>query len=397
MGGFGSGKTFVGCLDLLIFMMAYPKTRQGYFAPTFPLIRDVFFPTLEEAAHMLGFNVQFNESNKEAHVFWGRRYYGTVICRSMDNPKYIVGFKVARALVDEIDTMNTAKATIAWNKIISRLRLKIPGVVNGIGVTTTPEGFKFVYNKFKKEPTQSYSMVQASTYENEEYLPEDYISSLRESYPTQLIDAYLDGKFVNLKSGGVYPSFSRVFNKSYKALDEDRPLLIGMDFNVNPMCATVGQLYGEELHIVDEIVLENSNTEAMAQEIRSRYVKWLFKGTIEIFPDAAGNQRQTNATNTDHQILRDYGLSVTVDGSNPRVRDRVNSVNARILSGEKVRYLFINPLCVKTTECVENQIYDEQGKPDKKEGFDHMNDALGYLIWHLFPISGEIFRQRNGR
>src|SRR5690606_33634699 len=100
--------------------------------------------------------------------------------------------------VDEIDILPIDKATAAWRKIIARLRLVIPGVVNGIGVTTTPEGFKFVYQTFKSASNPDYSMVQASTYENEAYLPPDYIQSLRDSYPQELIDAYLMGEFVNL-------------------------------------------------------------------------------------------------------------------------------------------------------------------------------------------------------
>ncbi len=101
----------------------------------------------------MGFTVDIKESNKEVHVYRGRAYYGTVICRSMEKPNTIVGFKISRALVDEIDTLPKAKADNAWNKIIARLRLKIDGVVNGIGVTTTPEGFLFVYDKFAKNPS----------------------------------------------------------------------------------------------------------------------------------------------------------------------------------------------------------------------------------------------------
>jgi hypothetical protein len=42
-------------------------------------------------------------------------------------------------------------------------------------------------------------------------LPTDYIDSLRASYPPQLIEAYLEGRFVNLNSGCV-PEFSRKLN-----------------------------------------------------------------------------------------------------------------------------------------------------------------------------------------
>ena len=100
VGGFGSGKTFVGCIDLLSFFARHPGTRQGYFGPSYPSIRDIFYPTFEEAANMLGFTVVTREANKEVHVYRCGKYYGTVICRSMDNPSSIVGFKISRALCD---------------------------------------------------------------------------------------------------------------------------------------------------------------------------------------------------------------------------------------------------------------------------------------------------------
>jgi hypothetical protein len=53
VGGFGSGKTFVGCIDLLKFFGEHPKTTQGYFGVSYPSIRDIFYPTFEEAAEMV--------------------------------------------------------------------------------------------------------------------------------------------------------------------------------------------------------------------------------------------------------------------------------------------------------------------------------------------------------
>ena len=83
VGGFGSGKTFVGCLDLLLFAGKYPGTRMGYFGPTYPAIRDIFFPTFEEAAGLLGFTVDIKEPNKEVHIYRDGKFYGTVICLSL--------------------------------------------------------------------------------------------------------------------------------------------------------------------------------------------------------------------------------------------------------------------------------------------------------------------------
>lgn len=382
VGGFGSGKTFVGCLDLLIFFSKHPKTRQGYFGVSYPSIRDIFYPTFEEAAALMGFTIKINEGNKEVHVYRNGVFYGTVICRSMEKPNTIVGFKISRALVDEIDTLPKQKATNAWNKIVARLRLKIDGVVNGIGVTTTPEGFLFVYEKFADNPTKSYAMVQASTYENEAYLPDDYIDTLRETYPEGLIDAYLEGRFVNLTAGSVYPQYNRVNLNSFESIQPYEPLIVGLDFNVGKMAACIFVQRGKDYHCVEEIS-KGRDTEYVAKILKDRYVDKGHKVTV--YPDASGkNTSSKGHDRSDISILEQYGLMVVVRSINPRVRNRVNAVNKAFQD----RRLFINSMrCPETAKCIEQQPYDDNGEPDKKNGLDHQSDAFGYPVCHLMPIN----------
>lgn len=384
VGGFGSGKTFVGCIDLLNFFGKHPGTRQGYFGPSYPSIRDIFYPTFEEAANMLGFSVVVREANKEIHVYRGRKYYGTVICRSMDNPSSIVGFKISRALCDELDVLNTDKAKQAWNKIIARMRLVINGVQNSIGVTTTPEGFKFVYSQFKENPTASYSMVQASTYENEKYLPPDYIDSLKETYDDQLINAYLDGEFVNLTGGQVYKQYSSANESSETVLDSDTTLMIGMDFNVTNMAACVFVYRGKRIpHCVDEFT-GLYDTKDMIERIKLKYPN----KKIVVYPDASGKNRKSNAADeTDLLLLKQAGFRVNAKEANPRVRTRINTVNAMFKNADGDSRLFVNKkTCPETHKCLEQQIYNDVGEPDKKAGKDHQNDAFGYFVVYEHPI-----------
>lgn len=380
VGGFGSGKTFVGCLDLVIFAAKYPKATQGYFAPTYPAIRDIFFPTIEEAAEIMGFTVDIKYANKEVHLYRGRVYYGTIICRSMDKPENIVGFKIARALVDEIDILPIDKAQLAWNKIIARMRLKIDGVQNSIGVTTTPEGFKFVYQRFKEDPQASYSMVQASTYENQDYLPDDYIDSLLESYPAELIEAYIRGQFVNLTSGTVYSSYSRILHKSREFIQPKELLRIGMDFNVTNMSAVVYVIRnGDEWHAVDELK-GIYDTPAMIETIKERYPEH----SIRVYPDASGKSRKTvDASQSDISLLEAAGFAVYANDSNPLVKDRVIATNQAFSKGK----LYINDeKCPEYAKCMEQLSYDKNGEPDKKSNIDHLPDAGTYPIAFEMPI-----------
>ncbi len=396
--GFGSGKTWVGCGGICKGMWEHPKINQGYFAPTYPQIRDIFYPTVEEVAFDWGLKVQINESNKEVHFYAGRQYRGTTICRSMEKPATIVGFKIGNALVDELDVMPALKAQQAWRKIIARMRYKVAGLRNGIDVTTTPEGYKFVYQQFvkavrdKPELAALYGLVQASTFDNEANLPDDYIPSLLASYPPELIKAYLRGHFTNLTSGTIYHQFDRKLNNCTDEEQPGEPLFIGMDFNVGKMAAIV-HVKREGLPRAVRELVKVYDTPAMIKRIQEEF--WRYEGgryvasrQIYIYPDASGDSRKSNcASLTDVAQLKEAGFSVMVNASNPPVKDRINSMNAMFCNalGER-RYLVNVQRCPVYTESLEQQVWDKNGEPDKKADNDHPNDGGGYFIVKDYPI-----------
>jgi hypothetical protein len=405
-----SGKTWVGCSDLAKHFWEHPGVNAGYFAPTYPQIRDIFYPTIEEALEPWGLSVKIRESNKEVDVYRKRAYRGTVMCRSMDRPESIIGFKIGHALVDEIDVMNVPKATTSWRKIIARLRhveedwdesLGIDQLQNGINVTTTPEGFKFVYNQFKKQVQTkpelglTYGLVQASTYDNEANLPDDYIPSLLESYPLQLIEAYINGQFVNLKTGSIYSAYDRVKNRTDEVIREaDKTLYVGMDFNVGSMAAVVHVLRSTHPHAVDEIS-KGYDTPDMIRQLKERYWKYDDKQgryvatrQIIVYPDSSGDSRKSvNASETDIALIKAAGFRVRAPNTNPPVKNRINSMNAMFCNAAGERRYYVNPeKCPTYAESLEQQAWLENGEPDKTTGFDHHNDAGGYYIWQDFPI-----------
>lgn len=396
--GFGSGKTWVGCGGQAKHFYEFPRVNAGYFAPTYPQIRDIFYPTVEEVFFDWGLRTKVKEANHEVEVHQGARFMGQILCRSMENPASIVGFKIGKATVDEIDTMTMEKAAHAWRKILARMRYKQEGLQNGIDVTTTPEGFRFVYRQFvqtlreKPELAAMYGLVQASTYDNEANLPEDYIPSLLASYPPQLIDAYINGKFVNLQTGTVYASFDRHQNGCSDVAKPGEVLHVGMDFNVGKMAAVVHVVRDGAPRAVDELV-NAYDTPDMVRRLQERFWRydagrWHQSCQIRVYPDASGGSRKSvNASETDIAILRQAGFTVVAPPANPPVKDRVNAMNGMFLNakGER-RYLVNAEKCPTYADCLEQQPWSTSGEPDKSTGHDHMNDAAGYFIHSQFPI-----------
>lgn len=387
VGGYGSSKTYSGGIAMCQHFYQHPRINQGYFAPTYPHIRDIFFPTIEEVAFKMGLDVEIKEGNKEVHFYSGKKFRGTTICRSMEKAHTIVGFKIGHALIDEFDVLPFEKAETAWRKIIARMRYNVSGLKNGIDVTTTPEGFKYTHKLFvelpqeKPELKENYGLIQASTYDNEMNLPDDYIPSLIESYPEELIQAYLKGQFVNLTAGTVYRNYDKDINNSNEYIKEKEPLYIGMDFNVSNMSAVICVKRECNIHAVDELI-GVYDTPDMIRIIKER---WQDHGhQIYVYPDASGGARKTvDASISDLALLERAGFIIRARSANPPVKDRVISMNNAF---EKCR-LFINRTkCKDLSSCLLKLAYDKNGEPDKKSGFDHRPDALGYHVYYEMPV-----------
>lgn len=399
VGGYRSGKTFVGCVRLWQLASMHPGIKLGYFAPTYPHIRDIFYDTIQEVAEEYSENIgrqctiKINKSEHRVTMFINGIEYATVKCKSMDQPYAIVGFDISHALVDEIDCMKKDKADSAWKKIVARMSsVREDYSVNTVDFTTTPEGFNWMYDFFVKklreqpEMQRFYSLVKASTKQNELNLPSDYIDKLYATYPPNLVDAYVDGEFVNLLSGNIYNQYTSENQSDEVVTEADHTLRVGMDFNVTKMAARVFVYRNNNPHCVAEFN-ELYDTSDMIEHIKMRYPD----KKIIVYPDASGKNRKSNgADETDIKLLKDAGFKVRANDANPRVKTRINSVNAMFCNALGVRSLYVNRNeCPVTHEELEQQIYTDKGEPDKSAGKDHGNDAFGYFIAYEHGINKE--------
>jgi len=375
VGGYGSGKTHALLLRTLTLIFG-DGGNIAYYLPTYPLIKTIAYPRFTEALDGLGVPYKINKSDHIIDVN-GKQ----IIFRTMDNPERIVGYEVSDSMVDELDTMPTDKARDCWNRIIARNRQKKKGK-NTVAVGTTPEGYRFVYEKWVKERTPSYEIIRAPTYSNP-HLPEDYVDLLRETYPAQLLEAYLEGEFVNLTSGSVYSNFSREAQDVDTTITKGEPLHIGLDFNIYHMAAVVHVMRKGKAHAVSEIT-GGVDTPAVIKTLKERYGDH----PIIIYPDASGGAgSSTGAAQSDIKQLKQAGFSINAPRRNGRVKDRVASFNRALLDPMgNTRYCVNIEQCPSLALSLEQQAYDKNGDPDKSSGLDHILDAAGYFVVRQFPI-----------
>jgi len=392
--GYGSGKSYWMCALALFDAMHSPDAMVMIYEPTFKLVKKILIPTMAKVANALGITYSYHKT--EYIVTPNIPGCGRIGYATMDDPETIIGDEVYCAHIDELDTLPTDKAELAWTKIIGRARQWPRGLskdhmkpskktgrlepVNKVCVYTTPEGYKFVYQKFAKEKSEMTGLIQASTYSNP-YLADDYIDKLLDQYDEKLLKAYLEGKFENLTSGTVYSNYNRKLHRSSEKIKPGEVLYIGCDFNVMHQAATcyVRRNGGQEWHAVSELTNMYDTPEMV------RIIKEKWEGhRVVIYPDASGKARKTvNASLSDIALLQQAGFEVRARDTNPRVKDRVTAMNVALSKGK----IFINDdACPTVANCLEQQAYDKNGEPDKTSGVDHQNDATTYPIAFEMPI-----------
>ena len=392
-GGFGSGKSETLFIKLLAEKIARPHVDLGYFAPSYQLIRDIAYGRIQALLDRMNIEHKLNKADNNLYL----QGYGKIIFRTLEVPERIIGFEIFSAYLDEIDTMRDSTVQEAWNKVIARCRQidpDAPDDMNRVLSATTPEGYKFCYRRWEKDPVPGYQIYKAPTTSNP-YLPADYIQSLRDSYPANLIEAYINGEFVNLTSKTVYSNFDRRTHHSELTTEDFEQLHIGMDFNINNMAATVHGITNDNVPVAVAEFTEIKDTPAMIDAIKFKYPHH----DITVYPDSSGQTASTMDANvSDLTLLRKAEFQLKYRSKNPLRRDRILAMQSAFRNGQDHIGYFVNTdMCPEYTNALEQQVFDKNGVPEKDPGsnVDDLNDSGGYFINYMFPVTRRQFTHGN--
>tara|TARA_R110000851_G_scaffold114211_3_gene239294 strand:- start:703 stop:1875 length:1173 start_codon:yes stop_codon:yes gene_type:complete len=229
-----------------------------------------------------------------------------------------------------------------------------------------------VENEPLEDPEEYASMI-INPKDNLANIDEDYIKMLSKM-PEKERQRFLDGLFTDEDDGAAYYAFDR--ERHVKPCKRTvGTIFISMDFNVNPMTASIGQFINETFYIFDEVFLENSDTYKMVAELKRRN----YYGTV--IPDSTGKNRKTSGR-SDFQILEEAGYTIPYV-RNPFVVDRVNNAN-RLFTADRI---IIDPKCKKLIGDFEKVSWKDNKLDQKTDTMlTHCSDNAGYMFWHIEPI-----------
>lgn len=404
-GGYASGKSAAGALKIIDLALKNPGCLGLVWGLSMELLKGTILRDLEQilsGEHQSIPQIPVPYTlNKSSMIFTLRpKGQAPTTIKPLTAGVPIVGYNAAFFVADELDTLGKVAARQAWDDLSARVRA---GKVKQRCATTTPEGFRFMWEFFEKEVNENpelgknRKLIRGCLLDNP-WIDDDYIQNIFETRTKEQVKAYVYGHFVAFNSSTVYKDFDRNLNSTKLTIDDfndGRPIWVGMDFNVDQMAATVAVVDNNRVLVLDELISMKKNptirdTAAMIAKLKSRYPN----RRVIVCPDASGDNRNSASFNTNLEQLKLAGYELRHGAANPRVRDRVNSTNALFCNAMDVRRLFINvERCPHLIEGVEQQVYNDKGEPDSKQGMDHGNDALGYLVMALYPIRANVVSQ----
>ena len=367
------GKTFLSTGELLKAAVGGKNRNCWYVAPTYGSAKEIAWDML---IHTIP-KEYISKTNESSLML--RLINGSVISlKGAEKPNNLRGRALDFVVLDEFADMRPE----AWFEVLRPSLSDRNGSAVFIG---TPKGRNHFYDLWAKgmDGADDWTSFQYTTLEGGN-VPGSEVEAARHDLDERTFNQEYCAEFVTY-SGLIYYAFSRELSVS-DYVEDNAPLHVGMDFNLDPMSAVICIRKGGKLYAIDEIVMYGSNTDEMVAELKTRYPN----RQIIIYPDPASRQRKTSAGGrTDLSILQNAGFSVKAKNSHALVRDRINAVNSRLLSSNGERNLFVSPKCKQTIKSLERQTYKEGTSIPNKDGFDHMNDALGYLLEYLFPVRTE--------
>jgi len=368
------GKTYL-CITEMMKYATQVKKNIWYVAPTFKMAREIVWTKLKNMLADFNWIESINETNLSIRI---KRTGSIISLKGCENYDALRGVGIDFLILDEFADIDEK----AWTEV---LRASIADTMGDVLMCGSPKGFgNWSYRMYEKgKRDREWDSFQFTTLQGG-MVPQEEIDQAKQDIDIRTFRQEFEGSFENY-AGAVYYNFHAVDNVKEKKIDWSKPLHIGLDFNVDPMSACVAQLEKDIIHFVDEIVIYSSNTDEMVEEIRNRYGT---KQKIFVYPDPACRQRKTSAGGkTDLTILQNAGFNVKCKLKHSPIRDRINAVNSRLKSADGKRYIFISPSCKIMIKGLQRQIYKENTNiPDKEEGYDHMNDSIGYLTEIVKPL-----------
>lgn len=287
--------------------------------------------------------------------------------------------------VDELDELPTQTAMAVVKSINDRCRQIVDGYRTPfMTYTTSSQGLKGTYQTIMhfKKTGMPYVLMRGRTRDNI-YLPKDYVDNMYRIYNEKEVDCLLEGKFISIDSGLVFPDYDPSKNDLdedlFDCLEESDTVYIGQDFNgfgnyAEAFVVKFGALVMIKCYKLPDI---RHAPKVFRYDFPFNKIVWI--------PDMTYKEHFVEFK----KELRTYNITIAYRSCNPLVQDRNFACN-KLFFAEK---LFVCPICKDAkTALLTHQKDSKTGLPMKggDNAPDHLNDCMGYVVHYLLSWCREL-------
>lgn len=389
--GRGSGKTELAkrfLVRVLPIIKPWPNPRYFFGGPTYGQAKRIAWDDIKALIPRQWFADTPSESELHIKTIFGSELY--VI--GLDAPERVAGLQWDGCVLDESSDLKPGIFDqIVLPALIHREHEGIKPWCWRIGV---PRRYGIGIEEFRRAYDRAESRADpeaaAFWWKSEDILGKEALREMRERMDPVDYREQFEATF-ETAGGQAFHGYSEAENMRPCPYVPSRKLIIGSDFNVDPMAWVLGHAYHNRMEWFDEIFLRDTNTQKTLDVLWQRYSS--HEGGFAFYGDATGQARKTSASESDYrQIFNDVrfrqaGREINYPKKNPPVQDRLASTNAMFCNAIGQRRMFVDPRLVHLRDDLSARHY-KPGTTELQDTGDlgHITDALSYPVHWLFPI-----------
>lgn len=317
-----------------------------------------------------------------------------IVFKSGNNFEALRGETLNGCVIDEMREQDP----LLWPMVIRPMLATTKGWCVFISTTNGFDSFYDLAVTAQNDDSGEWFFMKAPSSANP-LITESEIASMRKNMNDKQFLQEVMAEFVDLNAGKAYYNFHSAnvvdqnpFSKPDEEWSPHLPIAVAMDFNVNPMCWTLGQEKVKKFYWGDEITLADSNTPEAAKHLADK-VKFHKPGVV-IIGDSAGKSRSTKSTGeSDYDLialeLKRHGVKFEMQtpDSAPGIKDRINTVNNLLKDGQGNISCHINRKCKTLIKDLERVTLREGSSGtfalDKRKdaSLTHASDGVGYYMY----------------
>ncbi len=367
------------------------NSNEMYFAaaPTHSQAKKIFWDDLKKFTFSELHNKAPSES--ELKIFMPNGTEIHVI--GLDKPQRIEGVAWTGGGIDEIADIKADAWEANIYPALNTVNPTRPDYRAWCWLLGVPDGLNHYYDMAQYAQNSNDPEWGLFHWKSSEILPQDVIDAAKRSMSAKQYKQEYEASF-ETASGRIYEDYSTK-NHTNEQIKDHEQLLWFHDFNYTPLSSGVGVMRGQDIYCLDEVILTSAVARQSANEFVEKFKNHANKKVV-IYGDPAGRAGEKHGHASDYveikDVLRSNGWKFIdkVKKAAPAIKDRQNSVRAKIMNAHGDVSLYVNvnkcPYIHKGLGTVQlkkgSTFQEEDGE------YQHITTAIGYMCDVEFPTQG---------